>query len=349
MAPWRLATNAPWSLVFPEGRELASVPARPIYRQMYEPNAAPVINGLPRGGNWRDTEMGRMKLAAWIRRLCGPLLMFVLLGACEPAGEVPTVLRIGVLPDQSREALERRYAPLFAHLSATVGIEHKLIVPRDYGHLLALFHEGRVDLAYFGGLTFLRARRGDGAVPIVMGDVDARFVSYFLVRTDNTAASLTDLKQKSLAFGPRLSTSGHLMPRHFLVQKGFVPEKFFAMVRHSTAHDETAYMVRDGVVDAGAVNGAIVQAMFADGRLSRDAVRILWQTPPYPDYVWAMRKGISEKVRRGVQDAFLALSMQNPSQAAILARVGIARFLPVTANEFELLSGVANQLGLLDG
>lgn len=293
--------------------------------------------------------MNTAGVAFFVRGLCLPALLFLLLGACEPAGEVPKTLRIGVLPDQSHEALEYRYAPLFAHLSAAVGIDHEMVVPRDYDHLQSLFHEGDVDLSYFGGLTFLRARRADGAIPIAMAEDDARFVSYFLVRKDNAAASLADLKQKTLAFGPMLSTSGHLMPRHYLERQGIVPERFFASVSHSVAHDETAYMVRDGMVDVGAVNGAIVEAMFAGGRLSRTAVRVIWRTPPYPDYVWAMRKSISKEVRDRVQDAFLSLSLRNPPQAAILSRVGAQRFLPVTPSQFDGLAEIAEKLGLLDG
>ena len=290
-----------------------------------------------------------VNFAELYRRLFRPLLLLIVLAACEPANEVPTVLRIGVLPDQSRAALERRYTPLFDYLSNKLDIKYELVIPRSYGHLLALFHEKKVELAYFGGLTFIKARHADGAVPIVMRDVDARFSSYLLVRTNDTAKSVQDLRQRVLTFGPKLSSSGHLMPRHYLMDMGILPETHFAEVWHSNAHDETARLVRDGVVDAGAINGLIAEAMFADGRLRRDEVRVLWNTPPYPDYVWAMRKEIAQPLRAAVQDAFLALSIQDAEHADVLVGIGAGRFLPVPLPEFERLERIADKLGLIEG
>jgi phosphonate transport system substrate-binding protein len=282
-------------------------------------------------------------------RLFVAALVLVALYACEPAGEVLTVLRIGVLPDQSKDALERRYTPLFEHISATIGIKYELMVPRDYDHLLELFHEKKVDLAYFGGLTFLKARLADDAIPIATRDVDSRFVSYFLVRTDNAAMSLQDLDRRVLAFGPKLSTSGHLMPRHFMQQNGLIPERHFAEIIYTRGHDETAYLVHDGLADVGAVNALIAEAMFADGRLSRDAFRIISRTPPYPDYVWTMRPGIAMETRELVQDAFMSLSVYDTTHAAVLGKIGARSFLPISPKDYDVLAEIAMNLGLLGG
>ncbi len=286
-------------------------------------------------------------IALKIWRLLLAVPVFAALWACEPAGEVPAVLRIGLVPDQSREVLARRNTPLFEHISAAVGIKYEMVVPRSYGHLLELFHEKKVDLAYFGGLTFLKARLADGAVPIAARDVDSRFVSYFLVRKDNTATSLQELDGRILAFGSKLSTSGHLMPRHFMQQNGLIPEDFFAEVRHTRGHDETANLVRDGLADVGAVNALIVEAMFADGRLNRDTFHIISRTPPYPDYVWAMRPEIAKETRTLVQDAFLSLSVYDTKHADVLAKIGARSFLPIAPGDFDVLGQIATNLGLL--
>lgn len=283
----------------------------------------------------------------WVRIILASLFMG-LAAACSPGEEAAiSVLRIGILPDQSEENLRARYAPLLVHLKDETGIPVELVVPKSYKSLLRLFSEKKIDLAYFGGFTFLKASHADGALPVVMRDVDTRFRSYFLVRADDTARNMRDKHGARLSFGSRLSTSGHLMPRHYLKQNNIEPEHFFAKVEYSGAHDKTAYRVRDGETDLGAVNAIIADQMFRDGRLKRSQVRVLWETPPYPDYVWAIRGTIAEELRTRVRDAFLSLSADNPVHVEIMKKIGARTFLPVRADDFEQLREVAEGLELL--
>ncbi len=98
-------------------------------------------------------------LAQPCRRGCLLLVLLFVVAACGPADEVPPVVRVGVLPDQAADRLEARYAPLLSHLSGVSGAKIELVVPDDYEGLLRMFVEGRLDLAYLGGLTFLKARQ----------------------------------------------------------------------------------------------------------------------------------------------------------------------------------------------
>lgn len=258
-----------------------------------------------------------------------------------------TVLRIGVLPDQTAEVLRERYTPLFEHLARELDIPYEFVASRTYAELVERFVSGRVDLAYFGGFTFLKAEAAGAAVPLVMRDVDAKFTSYFLVRADSPATEITDFKGKVFSFGSRLSTSGHLMPRQFLLERGVQPEDFFGEVRYSGAHDTTAYDVRDGRADLGVANTHVIRSMFADGRLDRDDVRVLWQTPPYPDYVWAIRSTIGPALRRRIRDAFLDLSAGGEGHARILGRMSAGAFLPASAEDFRPLREITESIGLL--
>jgi len=261
--------------------------------------------------------------------------------------DTPAVLRVGVLPDQSPEALQQRFQPLLDYLSTEVGIPFQLVVPGDYAALLGMFHNREVDVAYFGGLTFLKARATDGALALVMRDVDTRFRSSFLVRADRPEASIGEFRGKTLAFGPRLSTSGHLMPRYFLRQEHIEPEYWFTNIIYSAAHDATALLVRDGKADLGVANAEIVEAMFRDGRLRRDEVRVVDQTPPYADYVWAMRNGIDATLYDRVLLAFLRLSPTDAKDSAILKKMGAGGFLPVLESDMKSLRQIAASMELL--
>ena len=260
----------------------------------------------------------------------------------------PSVVRVGVLPDMSVEGLQQRYNPLLNYLSDETGFEFTLVLPADYGELLKHFGRGEIDLALFGGLTFVKAKDLYQAEPLVMRDVDMRFVSAFVVRNSDPATDLADFKGKVLAFGSRLSTSGHLMPRYFLQdRKQITPEAFFSQVDYSGAHDSTAYMVRDGEADVGAVNVEIMNGMLRDGRLKPGDLRVIWETPPYPDYVWAVPGHLGEDIRTPLRDAYLGLDLNDEYHGQILADLGARSFLPAGAKIFGPLQEIATNLGLL--
>ncbi|MDH3763509.1 MAG: phosphate/phosphite/phosphonate ABC transporter substrate-binding protein [Gammaproteobacteria bacterium] len=254
---------------------------------------------------------------------------------------LPATLRVGVLPDESPERLRQRYEPLLDHLSEQLQIACELIIPSSYSELLSLFTERSIDLAYFGGFTYVKARQQAGAIPLVMRRIDTRFTSYFLVAGDSAVESLHDLRGKTIGFGSKLSTSGHLMPRFFLEQQDIVPESFFDGIEYSGAHDKTAYWVRDRRVDVGAANAATIRSMLADGRINEDDLRILWETPPYADYVWAIRPEFDDASRTGLRDAFLQLTPEIDQHAAILAEVNAKGFVSADPDYFANLEQIA--------
>ncbi len=182
-----------------------------------------------------------------------------------------------------------------------------------------------------------------------MRDVDTRFTSWFLVKDGETAHDLTDFKGKIFTFGSRLSTSGHLMPRHFLqTEMQIIPEEFFSEVRYSGAHDKTVNLVLDGVVDLGVANSEIVRTMTRDGRVKENDLHVLWETPPFNDYVWAVQDDLNEGIKTQLRDAFLELDVDDSVQGKILKNMGTEGFLPAGDRDFLLLQQIADTLGLLD-
>ena len=181
-----------------------------------------------------------------------------------------------------------------------------------------------------------------------MRDLDTNFTSYYLVHADSKVTDISDLKGKKFSFGAKLSTSGHLMPRHFLMERGIKPEMFFGEVRYSGAHDKTAYHIRDGHADVGVANAHIVNSMLADGRISDKDVRVLGKTPPYPDYIWATRRDMGRAFRQKILDAFLDLSATDKRHAQILKKLDAGLFLPAREKDFALLKATAMRVGLLD-
>ena len=282
-----------------------------------------------------------------------PALLFVVLAtlvACteERADQSAAAgpILIAVLPDQSRDTLLSQYAPLLDYLESETSLEFELAIPLDYSDLLDQFDAGRVDLAWFGGLTFTQAERRSGAVPLVFRDVDLKFTSCYLANSTDPRTMISEFEGEDFSFGPGLSTSGHLMPRYFMKDEGLDPEQFFASIRHSAGHDQTATWVANGTVALGVANCVIVQSLLESGLLSSDDVRIIETTPPYSNYVWAVSVSVDDRIRLTLLDAFLALDASIPEHREILRSQGANAYMPAASEDFELVRIAADRSGL---
>ncbi len=257
------------------------------------------------------------------------------------------VLRIGILPDENEETLLKRYTPFFEYISEKLNIPYALKIPDSYSELLFQFEQGNIDLAYFGGFTFIKAHRSAKAVPLVMRDIDINFTSYFISAPKSHLKKIKEFKGKSFSFGSNLSTSGHLMPRFYLKEQEISPESFFSKVVYSGSHDKTAYWVRDGIVDLGVSNSKVIDKMLLDGRLNHTDIHIIWETPPYPDYVWALQSDFSPAMQAKIRDIFLSLNPSDNFHALILSGMDTGGFLPASTEDFKVLEKTANEAGLL--
>ena len=278
------------------------------------------------------------------------IVLFSLIGCADEQVEqdvTPDVIRIGVTPSQAKDRLVAKFEPLVDYLESATGLEFELLIPEDYSGLLEHFEAGSVDLAWFGGLTYVQAAQKSHTVAVAFRDIDLQFTSCYLAKAADTRMRITEFAGVSFSFGPELSTSGHLMPRYFMIEDGLDPRKFFGSVRHSAGHDQTALWVSNGTVTLGVANCNIVRSLFESGELDSDEVRVVETTPPYPDYVWAVRTSMQESTRQALLDAFLGLDATVPEHRQILRAQGANAYLPAGSSDFELVRTAAVQAGVL--
>ncbi len=214
-----------------------------------------------------------------------------------PALSAAQELRVSAIPDESPTELQRKFAPLGAYLGKATGAKVTFVPATDYAATVEGLAAGKLDLVWYGGFTFVQARRRTGtAVPLVQREEDARFHSKIIVPAASKAKTLAELKGSSFAFGSVSSTSGHLMPRYFLLQNGLDPDRDFTRVAYSGAHDVTVRWVEAGKVDAGAVNESIWQKLVDEKKVDLTKVRVLWTTPEFHDYNWTVRGDLDPKI-----------------------------------------------------
>lgn len=269
----------------------------------------------------------------------------VFLGTVAQAQQV---FRMTAIPDESPTELARKAAPLVRYLEGKLGMKVEFTPVTDYAASVEALVNKQVDLAWFGGFTFVQAnvRSGGKVIPLVQREEDEKFKSVFIT-TDPAIKGLADLKGKTLSFGSQSSTSGHLMPRSFLLQASIDPDKDLRRVAYSGAHDATIAAVAAGKVDAGALNISVWDKFVADKKVDPAKVRVFFTTPPYFDYNWTVHADMPAATREKLAKAFLDLSRDTAEGKEILELQRATRFVPTKADNYKGIEAAARSAGLL--
>jgi phosphonate transport system substrate-binding protein len=257
-------------------------------------------------------------------------------------------LKISAIPDEAPTELQRKFSKVAAYLEKEVGLKIEYTAVTDYAAVVEALAARKIDLAWLGGFTFVQARLRTGdAIPIVQRVEDERFTSKFIANAASGIKSLADLKGKNFTFGSVSSTSGHLMPRYFLLEQKINPEKDFKRVAFSGAHDATALQVESGKIDAGVLNASVWDKLVQEKKVDLKKVIVIWTTPPYYDYNWTVRGDLDPALVRKLTDAFLKLDPKNPTHKELLDLQRASRFIPTRPENYKGIEAAARSAGLL--
>jgi phosphonate transport system substrate-binding protein len=279
-------------------------------------------------------------------------LIWMLIGGMlgTHAGEIPSTLRMSAIPDENPTELMRIYAPFAEYLQGEIGIPVQFTPVVDYAATVEGMVADKLDLVWFGGLTHVQARirTNNTAYAIAMREEDLKFTSVFITNPQARVKSLDELKGKTFAFGSAGSTSGHTMPRYFLLKAGIVPERDFSKFSFSGAHDATALWVQSSRVDAGALNSSVWEKLVETKKVGPAQVFVFWTTPPYVDYNWTVRGELDKGLVQKIQQAFLKLDRANPEHAKLLDLHRATRYVAVESEDiFRPIEEAARQGGLI--
>ena len=272
----------------------------------------------------------------------------MLIAAAPSQAQTAGVLRVTAIPDEAPTELQRKFKPLGEYLEKKTGLKVEFTPVTDYATSVEALINHKVDMVWFGGFTFIQAkeRSKNTITPLVQRAEDAKFQSVFIT-TKPDITKLDDLKGKTFSFGSESSTSGHLMPRSFLLAARINPDADMKRIAFSGAHDATVAAVAGGKVDAGALNISVWEKLVAEKKVDTNVVRVFYTTPGYYDYNWSVRNDMSADLRKKITDAFLALDPSVPADKAILDLQRASKFILTKPENYSAIETAAQNAGLL--
>jgi phosphonate transport system substrate-binding protein len=267
----------------------------------------------------------------------------------EAADNTDKPFLVGVIPSQNKGNMEAAMEKLAVKLEEGLGRPVDLEIFSDYNGVVEAMKYDKIDMAYYGPLTYVIVNHEAGAQAVVTQLIDGEpfYYSYIIVPADSPLNSFEDLVENSsttkFAFGDINSTSGSLVPSLALKEQGVFTDQNnhkFAEVTFTGSHDITALSIENKKSDAGAIDSAIYDQLVADGKIDGSKIKVIWKSEELFQYPWAVTKNTDAETIQKLQDTFLAID-----DPEILSVFGADGFIKASDSDYESVRKAAKEAG----
>lgn len=273
------------------------------------------------------------------------LTVMVLLGVSPLAAVLsanPATLKVALLPDESPSTVIKNNQGLKDYLEQTLNKKIELVVTTDYSSMIEAMRHGRLDLAFFGPLSYCLAKSKSQIEPFAALSRKGK-TTYQAVVIGSVAANvnvISDIAGKNMAYGDTASTSSHLIPKFMLAQKGLQAGKDY-QEHFLGSHDAVALAVMNNKAQAGGLSKTIFESLVSRGTIDPAKVKVLAESEPFPEYPWTMRSDLAPGLKEKIRQAFYIL--KDPQ---ILKPFKADGFAPITDQDYDKVRDLAKILKL---
>ncbi len=254
---------------------------------------------------------------------------------------------MGLIPAENNEEMVQKFEPMRAHLEKKLGQKVKVYTATDYAGVIEGMKKKRVDIAWFGPLSYYLAEQEAGAeafaVGIREGGTSHTYKSLFVAPCDAGVKSIKDLKGKSVAFVDPASTSGGLMPTYMVKKEtGMMPQQFFGKFTYAGSHDAAELAVKNKTVDAAADNDITYEKMLAKGLITKETNCVIKESDPLPGSPLVYRKDLPAATKKKIQDAILNAH----KEIKVTGYGNLSHYVAVAPKDYQMIRDMVKDLGL---
>jgi phosphonate transport system substrate-binding protein len=259
------------------------------------------------------------------------------------AQDNPAKLRIALLPDENAGTIIQSAELLKKYLESRLQKDVELVVTTDYSSMIEAMRFARIEVAYFGPLSYVLAKsKAPNIEPFAVGvsKGSPTYRSVIITQAGSPVKTVEDVKGKLVAFGDPASTSSHLIPRALLAKHDLIGAKDYKFV-HLGAHDAVARAVQAGQVEVGALSEDIFKSLIDKKSLDPARLRVIAFSDPIPNYPMVMQGRLDPKLKTSIRDAFLDLK-----DPAVLKPFRAEGFVATDDRAYDILRETAKVLDL---
>lgn len=254
----------------------------------------------------------------------------------------PDTLKVALLPDENASTIIKNNQPLKQYLESRLDKNIELVVTTDYSSMIEAMRHGRLDMAYFGPLSYVLAKSKSNIEPFaaLQKDGSTTYQSVLIANTNSGINGFEDIKGKNVAYGDTASTSSHLIPKSVLAEHDLWAGKQYK--EHFVgSHDAVAIAVQNGHAQAGGLSRPIFESLVERKIVSLKKVKVLGYSKPFPQYPWTMRSNLNPQLKEKIRTAFLELK-----DPAVLTPFKADAFASVTDKDYDVVRDLGGLLNI---
>lgn len=234
------------------------------------------------------------------------------------AWQDPATLVFSYTPVEDPAVYENVFADFLAHLAKVTGKRIRWFPAESYAAQVEAMRSGRLHIAGIASGPTPYAVNLAGFVPLAgmehKGDHSVGYTLRLITQRDSSIKSVADLKGKRVAHVSPSSNSGDTAPRALFKAMGIVPGKDYEVI-YSGKHDNSIMGVVNRDYDAAPIASSVIDRMVARGMFKADAVRVVWESAPFPRTAYGIAHNLSPALQDKIREAFLSFNFTTSSLA----------------------------------
>jgi phosphonate transport system substrate-binding protein len=254
--------------------------------------------------------------------LVGILAVALAVPAAAKDPSWPSEITFALLSTESAPEIVRRWGPILAQLEKDLGIKVKHVLATDYRGTIEALKFKKAELGWLGPKSYVEATNNNYANVDAIAQVQNQngslgYRSCLIVHSDSDIFTPEDLGGKTFAFNDPNSTSGYLVPMTFFLNElGIDVKKHFSKVTFSGSHEASILAVANKKVEAASTNLPDMQQLVREGKIPRDALRVIWVSKLIPNDPVVVRKDMPASLRSAIQESLTTMKSRNPEAFA---------------------------------
>lgn len=294
-----------------------------------------------------------------LRKIIAGLILMILFSACSKQDQsshkasLPTY-KIGYMICNSEKETLHRFIPLSKYLGDKLGVNFETIAIDTISFTKEI---DKIDFTHSNSLLYVILNRFNGIEVLAAeqkGSLGLRSQGIILARKDSGITKITDLKGKSMIFGPMLAPTGFMAQVDIMQKAGIDPEQdlsTYTIPNGSFKHEKVIYGVMFGKYDAGSVPIDDLETMAADNRVDPNDFVIIGRNEPIPYCNFGVTQKVDTDLASRFKETLLAITPQdtveiNGEKIKVLERALVGGYVDIKNSDFDVVREMAKRTNM---
>jgi len=283
-------------------------------------------------------------------------LATVLLSSCTVnKGELGTEknpVKLFFVPSVDAKVIEASSKVFHEWLEKNTPYKYQVAIPQSFIAVVEAFGSKQADVASINTFGYILANdkyQAEARLTVLRHGL-ATYQAQFIAKEGGPIKTLADFAGKKVAFVDPSSTSGFLLPKKILNDKGIKPgQEVFAM-----KHDGVVSMIYQGQVEGGATfyspphEGEITDARRLVKTQYPDVekkIKIVELTDAIPNDPIIFRKDMPEEMKKVISEAFMKFVSTPEGRDTFNKVYGVTDMKPATDADYDSVRAMLKSLG----